>query len=620
MFGIGTRRRKDESPVFTNKDLERLLHLLPPLISKDSERPFLLKTVSGDRLIRSDTATTRLEEILRTTEDAIPVSNLSTILNIQDPQPLLEDKRLNIIHSGDLRNLFPEPVQRDILQKLEAECETTFVPILEKASKLGIRLDDLRNLVQRRQSLTLLDIAGQQWITSKLHLQDVDGRLRKTLHEAQDAAVDVRLDSEKFQAPPRILEHLSDAALSEQTSRSTGTVILQGRGIHFTPESVLEQKASQVKKQHEDLIQRISNEVQLKGYCIQTKDSSTANSTLMADIVTNHQQKHDICLETLDNRSSICFITPAHLSSKTQALSSEANKLANKSYIERDLDTDITFNQELIQALVASSETPELSSIILAKPSTSHSISTDFASTISSLQSETQTTYQAALRTRILALTTLYSTSLALSAHASDASLPEKLSAYLHSYLQTDLLPSALTTLLTPSTVPSKATHAELLRCQTSISEAANVPDIETALRRLARRTKVDTLFSNDELHSLKQDILEAKIKGMNAMKRESDVLQNLIWVLLATVPFTALQAGQGSTDEKKEASWVSSGKDTTRMIKFYRQAALAVGQGQWGEWAERLGTFRDLVKEGKKDGVKEEMVGLAEQAVESWR
>lgn len=85
------------------------------------------------------------------------------------------------------------------------------------------------------------------------------------------------------------------------------------------------------------------------------------------------------------------------------------------------------------------------------------------------------------------------------------------------------------------------------------------------------------------------------KVAAMKKMKRSSDLLQNVIWILLA---------------RDREGLYMSSGKDTSRMIKMVREHDV--------EAAKKLEEWKDLVKQGKDtEDTKKEMRDVAASAVE---
>jgi len=542
------------------------------------------------------------------------------VLNVRDVEPLLDADEL--LYTKDRQNLVPDLFLHGVLEDLEAQCKANFVAFAEFASSNDIRTDDLQHVtLRKREDLAFLDTSStrQLWISSKSHMQAVETRLRKTLQEAQDAAAVTHLDPSNFQAPRPVIAHLANAVLSKEQSSTGGNISLEENGLRFTPRSALEQEASQAHEQHQNLVRRIISDIQRDGHCIHTR-GSVSSSALVGD-VKDHWWQENIPLENLDDQSTICFITAEHLQSARDLLLTMAIEVAERSYHERDLSTDVVFGPEVLQSLTTSFTSPQLSSILIAKDSQLLPIiSSSFAERLSHLQSRVNTTYQTTVRAQLLAPTQLYAAGCGL---VSDTSLRSKLTSYTHEYLQSDLLPAAIASILNPSTIPSKATHAEVLKLQTSLAEASTMDDIESALRRLARRTKVATNFDDHELQCIKRDILSTKIAGMRSMKRASDVLQNLLWTLLATAPFPAPapEPGLEPDQKRKEALWVSSGKDTTRMIKYYRQVAEA-GQGEriWAAWGEELSDFRDKVKEGEtSEGIKGDMAALAERALQAW-
>ena len=86
---------------------------------------------------------------------------------------------------------------------------------------------------------------------------------------------------------------------------------------------------------------------------------------------------------------------------------------------------------------------------------------------------------------------------------------------------------------------------------------------------------------------------------------RGSDVLQNTIWILLCAVVHK--QSGQ-------DVLFVSSGKDTTRMIKLYQGLA-----GSKSDYAKQLEVWKDKLKAGQAgDEEIKEMREAAGAAVEN--
>jgi hypothetical protein len=86
------------------------------------------------------------------------------------------------------------------------------------------------------------------------------------------------------------------------------------------------------------------------------------------------------------------------------------------------------------------------------------------------------------------------------------------------------------------------------------------------------------------------------KVAAMKKMKRGSDLLQNVIWILLA---------------RDREGLYMSSGKDTSRMIKMVKEGD--------AEAAKKLEEWKDLIKQGKDtEDTRREMRNLAAKAVEN--
>jgi hypothetical protein len=142
--------------------------------------------------------------------------------------------------------------------------------------------------------------------------------------------------------------------------------------------------------------------------------------------------------------------------------------------------------------------------------------------------------------------------------------------------------------------ITTKATLRDLDKFTEAVQAAKTLPEIITATAKLTRKQKIDQP-STSMLETRKREILTQKVAGMKKMKRGSDLLQNVIWILLA---------------KGREGLYMSSGKDTSRMIKMVKEGD-AEAAGKLEEWKE-------LVKQGKDtEDTRKEMRDVAARAVE---
>ena len=109
------------------------------------------------------------------------------------------------------------------------------------------------------------------------------------------------------------------------------------------------------------------------------------------------------------------------------------------------------------------------------------------------------------------------------------------------------------------------------------------------------------------QLREAKLQTVRTKLESMNRKRqamRGSDILQNTIWILLCAAVHK--QSGQ-------DVLFVSQGKDTTRMIKFYQGLS-----GSNGDLAKQLEVWKDKLKAGQAgDEEINEMREAASTAVE---
>jgi hypothetical protein len=152
-----------------------------------------------------------------------------------------------------------------------------------------------------------------------------------------------------------------------------------------------------------------------------------------------------------------------------------------------------------------------------------------------------------------------------------------------------------------------KSRTKDIEKFSLAISSAQSLADISSSSAKLCRKQKIDAP-TPAQLQEAKLQAVRTRMENMKRKRpamRGSDVLQNTIWILLCAAVHT--QSGQ-------DVLFVSSGKDTTRMIKFYQGLA-----GADGEYARQLEVWKDKLKAGQAgDEEIKEMREAAGTAVES--
>ena len=157
------------------------------------------------------------------------------------------------------------------------------------------------------------------------------------------------------------------------------------------------------------------------------------------------------------------------------------------------------------------------------------------------------------------------------------------------------LVPEIILSIKNDKLSVTKLCSRELDKFSEAVQAAKTLSEVNASAAKLARKQKIDQPDAT-ALSEIKRAVLDDKVAWMKRAKRSSDLLQNLAWVLLAST---------------REGLFVSSGKDTSRMIKLFQTDGDAVV-------GTRLGELRDLVKGGNEtDLEKAEMREMARAALE---
>ncbi|KAI6789561.1 hypothetical protein KC363_g7185 [Hortaea werneckii] len=176
-----------------------------------------------------------------------------------------------------------------------------------------------------------------------------------------------------------------------------------------------------------------------------------------------------------------------------------------------------------------------------------------------------------------------------------DAMLKQHLEEFLGDHFRREAIPSVTQQAKEAHLLAEKGRKREFEKMQQACAESKTLSEIQAAVNKFAKKQKIEAPDA-DMLRTVKQVTLQQRVKSMRGMKRGSDLLQNLIWVLLS---------------HSSDGLFMSSGKDTTRMIKQYQ----AVGEEAVGK---KLEAWRDALKAGNESKADlRDMRGLAIQTID---
>ncbi|KAM0718111.1 hypothetical protein Q7P37_006443 [Cladosporium fusiforme] len=588
------------APIFAPLDIAAIVAAFPPPEPTKGQAS-LVRSASGEKLYNSQKVLSRFEELLETNQDRIPISNLASILGIRDTEWLLAPYHGPLTYSRDGRTLIPNTELRKILDSLVEATSQGFIDTSNWSAKHDIHKDSLQSALDREAQLYgTEDIQCHSPRPGKRYMFRQDN-LGSTKRAVLDAIQDAR--PEKCDLSSRLshipVDFLDWTARSVARSENLdGSIDLINGKVIFTPSEFHPTHQQKIEEAHKQQIEQALEDAESQGFThlANAKDQSI-NSGVSARIA-----RPDVAgkLRVLDlDDESVVVATRTSFDKALEDLTDAAVK-----------QTTLLWNQHSDEP---PSDAQILSNLAATKPLATHILNSHHRITITSAVHTTFSTLSAtdrfdfveATQLRILAPIKLYGASLDA---VSDDALKARLDTYTTEILRTDILPSAVQQLRAANHLQrDKSRNKDMEKFSVAISSAQNLSDLNSSSAKLCRKQKIDAP-SAGQLKEAKLQAIRQKLESMNRKRpamRGSDVLQNTLWILLCAAVHQ---------DSDRDVLFLSSGKDTTRMVKFYQTLP-----GSDDDNGQKLGIWKDKLKAGQAgDWDIEEMKEAAEQAVES--
>jgi hypothetical protein len=589
MFGA---KKVDRSPVFTEDDIRKLILSFPPPEPRPGKES-LVRSLSGRNLVRSDAVVKRFHSLLQSATGPIFLNSLHNELGVHEIQWLLiqEDERIH--YSTDRRRLVSESTQKAIYQSVHNELANGGVGLDSVASEKDITVATLRRILAAQDAnLSLLDLENGKTYDSRF-LEKLKTDVKETIEGAHEVVV----LSEIFpQVPIAWLEFTAKSLLSTEGSDALGVVEAVSGSLRFTPKSQLVQREGELKQAQDAYIQKAVTELEQSGYSEVTVSSrpqilQKADDVDFTRMIQEAIAQRDASLDIVElNTSKSSFLISQNaLTARRSIIAARAADAATEQWSSRRPGEEVTFDASSLSTSNDSSASLDLA--ILSSGDSEDVIQSAFTSKIFSLQDSTTSTFTTTIQSELLTPLKLYTQA---ADTITDTTLLPRVQEFLYDYFRKELTPELLRLIKHQNLITTKSVSRDLDKFSDAVTAAKTLSDLTTAVTKLSRKQKIDQP-SASTLHLRKQEILMQKVAAMKKMKRSSDLLQNVIWILLA---------------RDREGLYMSSGKDTSRMIKMVREKDAAA--------AKKLEEWRDLVKQGKDtEDTKKEMRDVAASAVE---
>jgi len=587
-------------PIFASPDIAAIIAAFPPPEPTKGQAS-LVRSASGEKLYNSQKVLARFETLLETSKDRIAINSLASLLGIRDADWLLAPYHGPLTYSRDGRTLIPNIELRSILDVLVEATDQGFIDTSNWSAKHDIHKDSLQSALDREaETYGTQEIQchsprpGKRFFYRQSNLGSTKAAVEEAIRDARPEKCD--LSSRLPEVPVDLLDWTARSVARSQDLDGdidfiNGKVIFTPSEYHSTNQQKLEEAR---KKKIDQAIEDAENE----GFTYLSDSNDQSIKSGVSARINRANIAGKLRVLDLDDESLVVATHSSFdeaLKDLTDAAVKQTTLLWNKHTDEPPSDSQI------------------LSNLAATKPLATHILNSNHRITITSAVHTTFSTLSATDRfdfvetaqLRLISPITLHAASLDAVA---DEALRLRLDTYTTEILKTDILPAAIQHLRTSNLLQrDKSRTKDIEKFSLAISSAQSLADISSSSAKLCRKQKIDAP-TPAQLQEAKLQAVRTRMENMKRKRpamRGSDVLQNTIWILLCVSVHK--QSGQ-------DVLFVSSGKDTTRMIKFYQGLA-----GADGEYARQLEVWKDKLKAGQAgDEEIKEMREAAGTAVES--
>lgn len=589
------------APIFQFEDVETLIRSFPPLTLAES-KPTLVRSLSGSELVDFNSALSRFEAMLEEEDSLLDISNLHSILGIEKDaeQRILDHCSLQLYFSKDGRSLIPVPLADAIHQELADLARVSFVDLGAFAVSQDIALNSIERWIKfdagAKWQTFLVD--DKRFLCNQALRDKIETRIRQAIDEAGSDVCNVSASfDDEVQTP--ILQSLVELT----TQGQGGDVILDGAHVIYVPSEYSAAAEERYRQSQLDRVHLMASELEENRFSLiqlraPSKDASTSGATLDIDELENavrakFEEWHN---EAASLRTVTCSPDsadrhrkpPKDLQSRilvdAGVLQHELARLkaAALSLVEDNWSKDGNHPDPaaIIQSLrgTAVSPRPGLSHLLLRSECVAE-LEEAATARIDELQHGEHDKLVQLLEARLLVPFQLYAAGINT---IIDATLRQHLEEFLFEHFRREVIPQSIKAAQDWKLLREKSSHREVEKLRQATVDAKTFHALQASIAKFTKKMKIASA-SLDTVKTVRIRTLQQSMKAMRQMTRGSDVLQNALWILLA---------------QRSGGLYMSSGKDTSRMIKQYE----AVGDA---EMAARLGQWRNLLKagqEGKED------------------
>ncbi|KAK5164387.1 uncharacterized protein LTR77_010083 [Saxophila tyrrhenica] len=561
--------------IFGPEDIAALIAAFPPpLPTKD--QPSLVRSTSGDKLLDSRHVQQQFRSLLESENQRIKLSDLPGRLGVKDYTWLLDDELVH--YSKNRSSIVPQSEIKKITEDLRERVKTEFVLLERFSSSATISYDSLYVLARPLRLITGASERHQMYAGSEALVAETDEKIKQAASGAEVEKVDLTALLPDLPSP--VLLELAKRALGG----ADGQVVQESAGskVAFIPATY--EKLSQDKQAAEfdarakDLLTLLETDGFYEG------PSGEYSEGDQAQMWCAERYPDTSFVKVLVGDKRVVILKPSLDLALEEMKMSAAEVVKNDSAMKhRTLDTTVQ------EALIEKSNNSPLAELILRaeyKKQIERALQ-------DSIQQRERSSFEQLLQTRVLAPLQLY---IVGTESIKDPDLRQRIDDRVADHFRKDVLETFDQDIRERGLLKQDNRRAkDLDRTLKSRDLAKTLVELNASILAFAKKQKISQP-GQGQVAGVKRAHLDQKAQAISKMTRPSDLLQNVIWILLAC---------------KSDGLFMSSGKDTSRMIKQYR----LVGDG---EIASKLEGWRDLLKKDEcGDGEMREMRETAVTAVD---
>lgn len=579
------------APAFASPDIASVINAFPPPLPTRNN-PSVVRSLSSSRLWDSRRVLSRFTDLIETHKERIPISQLGSLLDIKDFEWILDCTDDPLVYSRDHKVLIPNRVTQKIWSDFSDASTKYFLDEAQWSRKHDISKKSLSFIIDnvvgdgKDGTLETLTLNGRTFWYQPDLLEEVQKDLKYTLDRAGSERRDLSEALHEIDAD--VLHWLLKGRIEDGTVDGKA-MIENGHAIYY-PSTYDAATQSRDEDAHMQQVRDAVATLEADGW-VRLRSARLGDSTVnsVLDLYVHEKGNESPIVSELDD-SSILMTRRDVRDRAIEDFNAKAKDHVKKLWCA---DREVTLTIVLHDPTLIRQFDKDGLPLLLLESNHQQLLQKAVAHTIIELKNVTRSNFANFLHQHIVCPAQLYINGVEC---LGDPALKERLDGYVAEHLRTEILPPGVQHVQASKLlVRDKEAAKEFEKFTVAISACRNCSDIKSAIAKYSRKQKLEAP-SAELLRKSKKQLVQQKLTAIFKMKRGSDILQNTIWLSLARVM------------EKKgtEALFVSSGKDVSRMIKFYQ----SLGDAEMGKQLEE---WRDRLKKGEDS--KEDLDAMRERA-----